>query len=286
MGEGILYLCGTPIGNLEDISARALKILKSVDLIAAEDTRHSARLLNYFEINVPLTSYYEHNKHSKGPKLIEMLLEGKKIALVSDAGMPSISDPGEGLVNLCYENHIKVVAIPGPTAVITALVLSGLPSRRYVFEGFLPTDKKELGFILNVLKNEARTIIIYESPHHLLKTLKLLYEYLGPREIAVVREMTKVFEETVRGRFLDVIDIFSSREIKGEFVIVVEGKKISSIIEDGEKQWGAVPVMEHMKEYAGLSKKDAIKQVAKDRGVPKREIYDIVNGVKKKAPVN
>ncbi len=276
MEKGILYICGTPIGNLEDISLRVLSLLKEVDLIAAEDTRHSAKLLNHFGISTPLTSYHEHNKKIKGMKLIEEILAGKNIALVSDAGMPGISDPGEDLIKLCYENNIKVTAAPGPTALVTALVLSGLSTRRYVFEGFLPTDKKELEYITNEIKDETRTIVIYESPHHLMKTLNHLYSNLGNRKIAVIREITKFYEEVVRGEIKEIIEIFSAREIKGEFVIVIEGKNIETVLEEDKAKWQEISVEEHMEIYSDLPKKDAMKKVAKDRGISKREVYDML----------
>lgn len=276
--SGILYICGTPIGNLEDITLRQLRIFKEVDLIAAEDTRHSVKLLNYYNIEKPLTSYHEHNKNYKGQKLVNLLLEGKNIALITDAGMPGISDPGEDLIKLCYENNIVVTSAPGPTAVITALVLSGLPTRRYVFEGFLPDDKKERKIVLERLVKEIRTIVVYVPPHNLLNTLEELYGKIGDRRISVVREITKKYEEIILDKLSVTISYFKNTQPKGEFVLVIEGEDEKILIEEIKEKWNSISLEEHMNIYIkkGLSKKDAMKQVSKDRGVGKREIYEIL----------
>lgn len=276
--SGILYICGTPIGNLEDITLRQLRIFKEVDLIAAEDTRHSVKLLNYYNIEKPLTSYHEHNKNYKGQKLVNLLLEGKNIALITDAGMPGISDPGEDLIKLCYENNIVVTSAPGPTAVITALVLSGLPTRRYVFEGFLPDDKKERKIVLERLVKEIRTIVVYVPPHNLLNTLEELYGKIGDRRISVVREITKKYEEIILDKLSVTISYFKNTQPKGEFVLVIEGEDEKILIEEIKEKWNSISLDEHMNIYIkkGLSKKDAMKQVSKDRGVGKREIYEIL----------
>lgn len=276
---GTLYICGTPIGNLEDITLRALKTLKEVDLIAAEDTRQTIKLLNHFDIKTPLTSYHEHNKGTKGIKIIEMLKNGKNIALVSDAGMPGISDPGEDLIKLCYENSIPFTIVPGPTAVITGLVISGISSRSYCFEGFLPSGKKQRKEILNRLKNEQRTAVLYEAPHHLIQTLKELYDNIGDRYVAVIRELTKKHETVNSGNLKNIICFFEENIPKGEFVIVIEG--VSKEIADNEKKENflSMSIEEHMEIYLkkGVDNKTAMKQVAKDRGVGKRDIYAVLN---------
>lgn len=272
---GTLFVCGTPIGNLEDITIRCLNTLKEVDLIAAEDTRQTVKLLNYYEIKTPLTSYHEHNKESKGVKIIEELKAGKNVAIVSDAGMPGISDPGEDLIKLCYEENVPVTVVPGATAVVTAVVLSGIGSRSYCFEGFLPNNKKQRRDILKRLQKESRTIVLYEAPHHLKATLLELYEVLGNREIAVVKELTKKYENVNKGTFEEIIQYYNENEPKGEFVIVIKGMELNEIIEEEKMSFNNISIEEHFKMYVdkGLDDKSAIKQVAKDRGVGKREIY-------------
>ena len=272
---GILYVCGTPIGNLEDITMRVLRILQEVDMIAAEDTRHSVKLLNYYDIKTPLTSYHEHNKGVKGPKLIEQLKKGKNIALVSDAGMPGISDPGEDLIKLCYENDVPVTIVPGPTAVITALVLSGLSTRSYAFEGFLPSGKKQRREVLERLKKEVRTVVLYEAPHHLLSTLEEIYQAVGDRQTAVVRELTKKHETVKRGSLNEIILHFKENEPKGEFVIVLEGIDLEEVRQEEKALIEEMSIEEHYNKYIreGMDGKSAMKAVAKDRGVSKSEIY-------------
>lgn len=276
----MLYICGTPIGNMEDITLRAVRILGEVDLIAAEDTRQSVKLLNHFDIKTPLTSYYEHNKEVKGPQLIKMLKEGKNIALVTDAGMPGISDPGEDLVKLCYENNIGVTIVPGPTAVITALVLSGLNTRSYIFEGFLPKNKKQRIEVLEKLKNETRTTVFYEAPHHLLNTLKDIYKYAGNRQVAVERELTKRHETVNKGNLSEIINYFEENEPKGEFVIVLEGADSDEIKADKISKINEISIAEHFNSYItqGMDEKTAMKQVAKDRGLGKRDVYKELKG--------
>ena len=272
---GKLYLCATPIGNLEDITYRVIRILQEVDLIAAEDTRHSIKLLNHFDIKTPMTSYHEFNKHEKGPYLIQKLKEGVNIALITDAGTPGISDPGEVLVRLCYESGIEVTSLPGPSAVITALTISGLSTRRFAFEAFLPTDKKEKQAVLGELQNETRTIILYEAPHRLLKTLNELLNTLGDREMTLVRELTKKHEVALKNSISGVIDYYSDKEVKGECVLIIEGKKREELVQEERDKWSTMSLEEHMEVYLskGYTKKDAMKQVAIDRGVSKRDIY-------------
>lgn len=275
--SGVLYLCATPIGNLEDITLRCIRILQEVDIIAAEDTRQTIKLLNHFEIKKPLTSYHEHNKHEKGKELIAMLLEGKSIALVSDAGMPAISDPGEELVQLCIENHIDIIPIPGASASLTALIVSGLSTRSFCFEGFLPSNKKDKKLKLEQLAQETRTIILYESPHRIKDTLKELQQYLGDRKAAASRELTKKFEETIRGSLSEIEAILSKREIKGEFVLIIEGIDIKELIDNQAKKWDNITIEGHISMYMeqGMDKKQAIKKVAEDRNLPKKEVYMI-----------
>lgn len=273
---GILYLCPTPIGNLKDISERVLETLREADLIAAEDTRNSMKLMNAFDIHVPMTSYHEYNKTEKAYTLIDKLKEGTNIALISDAGTPGISDPGEVLVKMCHEEGIKVTSLPGPCACITALTLSGLSTRRFAFEGFLPSDKKERKEVLEDLKREYRTFIIYEAPHHLKNTLAELKDALGDtRKIAVCRELTKKFEEVLRFDLEGAALFYEKNEPKGEFVLVIEGLDRNAEKEKIQKNWQVISIEEHMKIYldAGLDKKEAMKAVAKDRGVSKSEIY-------------
>ncbi len=272
---GKLYLCATPIGNLEDITFRALRILKESDLIAAEDTRNSIRLLNHFEIKTPMTSYHEYNKIEKAYQLVGKMKEGKNIALITDAGTPGISDPGEELVRICIEEGITVTSLPGPSACITALTMSGQKTRRFAFEAFLPREKKERERILEQLKNETRTIVLYEAPHHLVKTLKELKDALGDRRISVCRELTKKFEETTLTTLSDVITYYKDNEPRGEYVLVVAGKSFEEIAAEEKKSWEAMTIPEHMAYYEaqGIDRKEAMKLVAKDRGVQKREVY-------------
>lgn len=274
--SGKLYLCATPIGNLEDITYRVLRILKEVDIIAAEDTRHSIKLLNHFEINTPMTSYHEFNKFEKADTIINMMKEGKNVALITDAGTPGISDPGEVLVEKCFDEGIVVTSVPGPAACITALTSSGLPTKRFVFEAFLPREKKERQLVLEELKEETRTIIIYEAPHHLLSTLKDLYKELGDRRITLCRELTKKYEELNRTYLSELIEKYEKEEIKGECVLVIEGRTFKEKQEEKEKKWQQMTISEHMEIYLsqGMDKKEAMKKVAKDRGVSKRDIYN------------
>ena len=272
---GTLYLCGTPIGNLNDLSPRAVEILRTADLIAAEDTRHSLNILNHFEIKTPMTSYHEHNRKSKGEYLISLLEEGKNIALVTDAGMPGISDPGEDLAALCIEKGIPVTTVPGPTAFVSALVLSGFSGRRFIFEGFLPSNKKEKNQVLDSLKRELRTVIFYEAPHRLVQTLSELQKALGDRNAACVREITKIHEEVKRGTLSELMEFYENNAPRGEFVIVIEGYSPEALKEEETKKFEAMSLEEHMEMYTsqGLSEKEAMKLVAKDRGLTKRDIY-------------
>ena len=272
---GKLYLCATPIGNLEDITLRVLTTLKEVDVIAAEDTRHSIKLLNHFEIKTPMTSYHEYNKVEKARRLVEKLKEGLNIALITDAGTPGISDPGEELVRQCYASGIAVTSLPGPAACITALTVSGLGTRRFCFEAFLPAEKKERSRILEDLKRETRTMIIYEAPHHLLRTMKELKEVLGDRKVTVCRELTKKYEEIAPVILSQAIERFSVEEPRGEFVLVIEGRAVEEMIREEQKVWEELSIEEHMERYLslGMDKKQAMKEVAKDRGISKREVY-------------
>ena len=273
--SGTLYLCATPIGNLEDMTLRCIRVLKEVDLIAAEDTRNSIKLLNHFEIKTPRTSYHEYNKIEKGHRLAERLQSGEDIALITDAGTPGISDPGEELVRMCQEAGITVTALPGAVACITALTISGLATRRFAFEAFLPTDKKERQAILEELKGETRTMILYEAPHRLTRTLKVLYEALGNRRLSVCRELTKKHETVFATTIEDALDYYESQEPKGECVMVIEGKSREEIRAEEKAQWEEMDIEAHMEYYLerGMDKKEAMKQVAKDRGVSKRDIY-------------
>ena len=268
-------MCATPIGNLDDITLRVLNTLKEVDLIAAEDTRHSIKLLNHFEIKTPMTSYHEHNKVEKARYLVEQMKQGVRIALITDAGTPGISDPGEELVRQCYEAGIELTSLPGPAACITALTLSGLGTRRFCFEAFLPTDKKEKQWILEELKEETKTMIIYEAPHRLVKTLKELYEVLGDRRITICRELTKRFETAFRTTFSNALKAYEEEDPKGECVIVIEGKSIRDRIEEKVMASREMSLEEHMELYVnqGLDRKEAMRMVAKDRGISKREVY-------------
>lgn len=275
---GKLYLCATPIGNLEDITYRVLRTLGEADLIAAEDTRHSIKLLNHFQIRTPMTSYHEYNKVDKARYLVEEMLAGKNVALITDAGTPGISDPGEELVRQCYEAGVEVTSLPGPAACITALTMSGLSTRRFCFEAFLPSDKgdrKERNRILEELKHETRTIVIYEAPHHLTKTLKDLYGALGDRRITLCRELTKKYETAWQTTFSEALERYEREEPKGEWVMVIEGKSVEQIRREEEDSWAKMTVEEHMDLYLqqGMDRKEAMKQVAKDRGVSKREVY-------------
>ena len=273
--SGTLYLCATPIGNLEDMTLRCIRVLKEVDLIAAEDTRNSIKLLNHFEIKTPMTSYHEYNKIEKGHRLAERLQSGEDIALITDVGTPGISDPGEELVRMCQEAGITVTALPGAVACITALTISGLATRRFAFEAFLPTDKKERQAILEELKGETRTMILYEAPHRLTRTLKVLYEALGNRRLSVCRELTKKHETVFATTIEDALDYYESQEPKGECVMVIEGKSREEIRAEEKAQWEEMDIEAHMEYYLerGMGKKEAMKQVAKDRGVSKRDIY-------------
>lgn len=274
--KGVLFLVSTPIGNLEDITLRALRVLREADIIAAEDTRQTLKLLNHFEIKKPLVSYYEHNKTLKGNYLIALLNEGKNIALVSDAGTPGISDPGEDLVKLAIENDIKVTAIPGPVAAITGLIMSGMPTGRFVFEGFITVNKRSRKERIQSLKNEVRTIVLYEAPHKLLCTLKDLYEILGERKIVLARELTKRFEETIRCTLSEAIEFYEKTPPKGEFVLILEGLEEAQLIETEQKKWDSLTLEQHMEVYLhkGLDKKEAMKKVAEDRGISKRDVYN------------
>lgn len=275
--SGTLYLCATPIGNLEDMTFRVIRTLKEVDLIAAEDTRNSIKLLNHFEIQTPMTSYHEYNKYEKGRKLVEKLQDGMNIALITDAGTPGISDPGEELVKMCYEAGISVTSLPGAAACITALTLSGLSTRRFAFEAFLPTDKKEKEPVLQEIERETRTIIMYEAPHRLLKTLKMLSERLGKeRRITVCRELTKRHETAFATTLEEACAYYNEQPPKGECVLVIEGRSREQIAQEEKAQWEEMSIEEDMEHYLsqGIDKKEAMKKVAKDRGVSKRDIYN------------
>lgn len=274
--KGTLYLCATPIGNLGDVSARCLEIFNSVDLIAAEDTRRTLQLLNHFGITKPLTSYHEHNKKAKGEYIVGLLLEGKNVAQVSDAGTPAISDPGEDLVKLCIEKDITVTSVPGPVAGITALILSGLPTARYAFEGFLSVNKRHRYEHLHSIKNDTHTLIFYEAPHKLRATLDNMKQILGgDRRIALARELTKLHEEIIRTTIDGAIALYEEKSPRGEYVLVVEGAKQPEA-EEESAFWASMSIREHVDKYVaeGLSQKDAIKTAAQDRKVPKREIYN------------
>jgi 16S rRNA (cytidine1402-2'-O)-methyltransferase len=278
--KGKLYLCATPIGNLEDITLRVLRVLKEADLIAAEDTRNSIKLLNHFDIRTPMTSYHEYNKYDKAKVLVEKMLQGTTVALITDAGTPGISDPGEVLVQQCYEAGVEVTSLPGPAACVTALTLSGLPTRRFCFEAFLPVDKKERKWILEELKSETRTIIVYEAPHHLVKTLEELSEALGAdRKITICRELTKRYEEAYRATFAEALARFEAEDPKGECVIVIEGRSIESLQKEQQQSWEEMTIEEHMEYYEnqGIDRKEAMKMVAKDRGISKRDVYQYLH---------
>ena len=273
---GTLYLCATPIGNLEDITYRVLRTLKEVDLIAAEDTRNSIRLLNHFEIKTPMTSYHEYNKIDKAYQLVAKMREGKNIALITDAGTPGISDPGEDIVRICYEEGIPVTSLPGAAACITALTMSGLPTRRFAFEAFLPKDKKEHQAVIEELKTETRTIIIYEAPHHLVRTLQELSDALGgDRRLTICRELTKRHEEKLQMTLTDSLSYYEVNEPRGEYVLIIAGRSREEMKKEEQAGWEALSLEEHMAHYEsqGIDRKEAMKRVAKDRGVSKRDIY-------------
>ena len=278
--SGKLFLCATPIGNLEDITFRVLRTLKEVDVIAAEDTRNSIKLLNHFEIKTPMTSYHEYNKIEKGHYLVELMRQGQQVALITDAGTPGISDPGEELVAMCHEAGIPVTSLPGPAACITALTISGLSTRRFAFEAFLPSDKKEKAAVLEELKDETRTTILYEAPHRLVRTLEELYQALGERRVTVCRELTKKHETAFLTTLSGALAYYQENDPKGECVIVMEGRSRKDMEEEKQQQWETMPLEEHMKIYEdqGMSRKEAMKAVAKDRGVSRRDIYQQLLG--------
>ena len=274
--RGMLYLCATPIGNLEDITFRVLRTLKEVDIIAAEDTRNSIKLLNHFEIKTPMTSYHEYNKVEKARVLVDKMLSGKNVAVITDAGTPGISDPGEELVRQCHEAGINVTSLPGPAACITALTMSGRRTRRFAFEAFLPADKQERRQILDELKNETRTIIIYEGPHRLVKTLKELEAVIGSsRELTICKELTKRYENALLITLGGAVEYYGINEPRGEYVLVIEGKERSEIIKEQQSAWEDMSITDHVNMYInqGMDKKEAMKAAAKDRGVSKRDIY-------------
>lgn len=272
---GQLYICATPIGNLEDITLRVLRTLREVDVIAAEDTRNTIKLLNHFEIKTPMTSYHEYNKVDKARYLVEQMARGVSVALVTDAGTPAISDPGEELVRQCYEAGISMTSLPGPAACITALTISGLPTRRFCFEAFLPADKKERKEVLEELQSETRTMIIYEAPHHLAKTLRELAEALGDRRISICKELTKTFEQVFQTTLFQAAERFEAEAPRGEQVLVIEGRSRAEMKAEEQKSWEEIPLSEHMERYLsqGIEKKEAMRMVAKDRGISKREVY-------------
>ena len=273
---GKLYLCATPIGNLEDMTYRVVRTLKEVDLIGAEDTRNSIKLLNHFEIETPMQSYHEFNKYDKAKELVQMMLDGKDIALITDAGTPGISDPGEELVKECLENGIEVTSLPGASACVTAISISGLSTQRFCFEAFLPKDKKKKENVLKQLQNETRTIIIYEAPHRLTKTLAELEKALGNRRVSINRELTKKYEESFLTTLKEAREKYEAEEPRGEFVLVIEGKDQEALDQEERQKWEDMSLENHMKIYfdEGLDKKAAMKKVAKDRGVSKRDIYN------------
>ena len=273
--SGTLYLCATPIGNLEDMTFRAVRVLKEADLIAAEDTRNSIRLLNHFDIHTPMTSYHEYNRIEKGHHLVSLLLEGKNIALITDAGTPGISDPGEDLVRMCRDAGIPVTSVPGACACVNALIISGRPTRRFCFEAFLPADKKDRRRVLQEIQEETRTTVIYEAPHRLRKTLQELLEVLGDRRLSICRELTKKFETVMETTLEDAVRFYGEQEPRGEYVLVLEGRSPASIDEEARSRFQDMTVQEHVKMYEeqGLDRKEAMKQAAKDRGMPKRDVY-------------
>lgn len=272
---GTLYLCATPIGNLGDMTPRVVETLRNVDIIAAEDTRNSLKLLTHFEIHTPMTSYHEYNKVEKAHALIAKMAQGQDVALITDAGTPAISDPGEVLVKLCHEACIHVTSLPGAAACITALTLSGLSTRRFSFEGFLPPDKKERAEVLEECRDESRTMIFYEAPHHLKKTLQELHTALGDRRVTLCRELTKKFETVMPTTLQGALDFYEANEPRGEYVLVIEGRSREEKRQEARENWLEMPVEEHVALYErqGMDRKDAMKQAAKDRGVSKRDIY-------------
>lgn len=278
---GKLFLCATPIGNLGDMTPRVIETLESVDVIAAEDTRNSIKLLNHFNIKTPMTSYHEYNKIEKADNLIAQMQAGKNIALITDAGTPAISDPGEVLVQKCQEAGIVVTSLPGPAACITALTLSGLSTRRFCFEGFLSTDKKIRKAVLEDLKEESRTMILYEAPHHLKSTLKELYDTLGNRKITLCRELTKKFETIFPTTLEDALEYYESNDPRGEYVLVVEAKSHQQKNEEKQALLSEIPIEEHVKIYEdkGMDRKEAMKIVAKERGISKRDVYNYLLNV-------
>ncbi len=273
--SGMLYLCATPIGNLEDITFRVVETLKSVDVIAAEDTRNSLKLLNHFQIKTPMTSYHEYNRVEKAHYLIGMMQEGKDVALITDAGTPAISDPGETLVSFCHEAGIRVTSLPGAAACITALTLSGLSTRRFCFEGFLPQDKRERRAVLEELARESRTMIVYEAPHHLVKTLEGLKDVLGNRKLTICRELTKKFETVMPITLEGALAYYEENEPRGEYVLVIQGKSLEEKKEEAVLAWKEISIEEHMQYYEGqgIERKEAMKRVAKDRNIGKRDVY-------------
>jgi len=273
---GILYLCATPIGNLEDITIRVLRILREADIIAAEDTINTIKLLNHFNIKTPMTSYHEYNKYDKAQYLVNKLMDGSDIALVTDAGTPGISDPGEEIVKKAYQAGIQVTSLPGACACITALTLSGIATRRFAFEAFLPHDKKERKTIINSLKEETRTIIIYEAPHHLKNTLSELYSVLSDRKITICRELTKLHETVQLHTISSAIEFYTQNQPKGEYVLVIEGCTIQELEARHQNKWLDISIPEHMDIYLSkdMAKKEAMKQVASDRGISRREVYN------------
>ena len=272
---GKLYLCATPIGNLEDMTYRVVRVLKEADLIAAEDTRNSIKLLNHFDIHTPMTSYHEFNRIEKAYDLIRQMQDGKNVALITDAGTPGISDPGEDLVRLCLEAGIEVTSLPGACACVTALTISGLPTRRFCFEAFLPFDKKERAVILEELKEETRTTIIYEAPHRLVRTLDDLYNALGDRRLTICKELTKRYENAFQTTLEEACRHYREEEPRGEYVLVMEGRSRKDIEEEEKRSWEEISLQEHMEIYLqqGMDKRDAMKAVAKDRGLGKRDVY-------------
>lgn len=273
---GKLFLCATPIGNLDDITLRVLETLKTADIIAAEDTRHTLKLLNHFEIKAKLTSYHEHNKHEKTDVLLQELLNGKNIALVTDAGTPAISDPGEELARAAFEAGVEVTSLPGASALVVALSMSPLSSRRFVFEGFLPPEKKERKALLESLRTETRTIVFYEAPHRLKKTLKELEEVLGDRRINLCRELTKVHEDMILSTIPKLCRYFEEQEPRGEMVLIIEGADPAVLKAEEVSAWEEISAAEHVRLYMdkGYDEKEAMKLAAKDRGVSKRVIYE------------
>lgn len=275
-GQGMLYLCATPIGNLEDITFRVIRTLKEVDLIAAEDTRNSIKLLNHFEIKTPMTSYHEHNKVEKAKVLVDKMRVGTNIALITDAGTPGISDPGEELVRQCHEAGIQVTSLPGAAACITALTMSGQPTRRFVFEAFLPFDKKERADVLEELKNETRTIIIHEAPHHLAALIDELTGVLGgDRSVSICKELTKRYEKVWKTTLEEASQFYKSRQPRGEYVLVIAGRDRQELKLEKQKSWDAMSIQEHVSMYEnqGIDRKEAMRMAAKDRGISKRDVY-------------